>query len=101
MRGQTTERADHRHTRVVIDPLLGDNQPSADEFIAARRWARRSAAFTSVGIVAIGFIAMWLTSGGLSVVPFVFFGLIPWLCVPIWTRQKIARDNGLPRARIY
>ena len=91
----------HRHTRCVIDPLLGDEQPSEEEYHAARRWARQRAVLTIVVAWALGSVASWLIWRDVLTFEALAIAVPVWLCVPIWTRQKIARDRGLPAPRLY
>lgn len=84
----------------MLDPLL-ESQPTEKEYAAARRWARRTAMLSILGMTSLGTALTWLITGEPSYGVFVPLAIVIWLCVPIWTRRKIATDRGDPPPRIY
>jgi hypothetical protein len=43
----------------------------------------------------------WLTFHEVLTFESLVFVVPMWLCAPIWARQKIARDHGLPMPRLF
>ena len=85
----------------MYDPLLGDRQPTPEEWAAARRFAQRQAVINIMGMMAIGIPLIWLVNGEVVLFPFVPLAVVMWLLIPRWTRMKIAKDRGDPPPRIY
>ena len=85
----------------MYDPLLGDRQPTPEEWAAARRFAQRQAVINITSMLAIGIPVTWLILGEVAILPFAAMAVVMWLLIPRWTRMKIAKDRGDPPPRIY